>query len=60
MVSKRVINWIADAEAHPPYLKGSGFDIFGRPNDPLVTSEGWRNLQNLGISEGCVLHVFMA
>lgn len=52
IVSKQVIDWIANAETQLPYLKGSGYDAFGSPNDPLVTSEGWRRLQDLGIEQG--------
>lgn len=33
---------------------GSGRDAFGRRTDELVTSEGWRNLQKMGLKEGYV------
>ncbi|OCK85018.1 hypothetical protein K432DRAFT_378069 [Lepidopterella palustris CBS 459.81] len=42
----------ASAELHPPYLRA--FDTWGRPSNTLVTSEGWRKLQDLGIREGIV------
>lgn len=34
---------------------GSGRDAFGRRTDELVTGEGWRNLQTMGLKEGRVL-----
>lgn len=45
---------MADAEKNTPYLKP--LTTFGTENtqDPLVTSEGWRVLQDTGIKEGIV------
>ncbi|KAL9614590.1 MAG: hypothetical protein Q9167_000959 [Letrouitia subvulpina] len=48
----RVLRWIADAEAHPPTV--NCWDVWGKREDELVTSEGWRKLQEMGISEGIV------
>jgi alkylation response protein AidB-like acyl-CoA dehydrogenase len=47
-----VLAWTADAERNVPYVKA--FDTWGRSVSTLVTSEGWRNLQDLGIKEGVV------
>lgn len=54
VLSKRIIGYIADAERNTPYLKP--LTSFGVENkdDPLVTSEGWRQLQETGIREGIV------
>jgi hypothetical protein len=43
---------VADAEKHVPYLKT--WDTFGKRKDELVTTEGWRKLQEIGIQEGMV------
>jgi hypothetical protein len=47
---------IVDAERHPPYVNGDGYTAFGAPQDAnaLVTSAGWRYLQDFGIREGVV------
>ncbi|KAK4499985.1 hypothetical protein PRZ48_008171 [Zasmidium cellare] len=47
-----VLAWNADAERNTPYVWT--WDSWGKRIDQLVTSEGWRELQNLGISEGIV------
>ena len=52
VLEQKVLDWTADAEAHPPRLEA--WDIWGKRQDRLITSEGWRNLQALGISEGIV------
>ena len=52
VLSKQVLHWVADAEKNPPYLRT--WDTWGKRRDELVTSEGWRNLQDLGIAEGMV------
>ena len=52
VLQPKVLEWVADAEAHPPTVHS--WDVWGRRKDKLVTSEGWRNLQKLGISEGMV------
>ncbi|KAG9235445.1 putative acyl-CoA dehydrogenase [Amylocarpus encephaloides] len=54
VVSKKVFDWVSDAERNTPYLRGSGRDSFGRKTDELATSEGWRNLQDMGFKEGIV------
>ncbi len=52
VLTPKVTTWINDAERNPPYLKS--WDSWGRRRDVLVTSEGWRNLQALGIESGIV------
>lgn len=52
VLSKQVLHWIADAEKNPPYLRT--WDTWGKRRDELVTSEGWRCLQDIGIEEGMV------
>ena len=52
VLSPQVLTWTGDAERNVPYLRT--WDSLGRRKDELVTSEGWRNLQDLGISEGIV------
>ncbi|KAH8685692.1 acyl-CoA dehydrogenase [Tricladium varicosporioides] len=54
VLSRKVFDWVSDAERNTLYLKGSGRDSFGRKTDELVTSEGWRNLQEMGLKEGIV------
>lgn len=52
VLSKRIFEWVTDAERNVPYLKGGGRDAFGRRTSELVASEGWKNLQNFGIKNG--------
>ncbi|KAI9821114.1 MAG: hypothetical protein M1827_003848 [Pycnora praestabilis] len=52
VLSQKVLKWVADAEKNTPYLRT--WDTWGRRKDELVTSEGWRKLQDMGISEGMV------
>lgn len=52
VISPRVLSWVLDAERNTPYVKT--FDSWGRRRDELITSEGWRQLQALGIAEGMV------
>ncbi|KAL2048528.1 hypothetical protein N7G274_000440 [Stereocaulon virgatum] len=52
VLQQNTLNWLADAETHQPRLET--WDVWGQRQDQLVTSEGWRNLQGLGISEGIV------
>jgi len=52
VISPQVLNWVLDAERNTPYVKT--FDSWGRRRDELITTEGWRELQALGISEGMV------
>ncbi|KAG0646083.1 Acyl-dehydrogenase family member 11 [Hyphodiscus hymeniophilus] len=54
VISQKVFNLVSDAERNVPYVRGSGRDAFGRRTDELVTSEGWRNLQSIGLKEGIV------
>jgi hypothetical protein len=52
VLSKRILNWVTDAERNIPYVRGGGRDAFGRKTSELVVSEGWRELQNFGIENG--------
>ncbi|CEI67135.1 hypothetical protein FVEN_g11023 [Fusarium venenatum] len=54
VLSDEVFTWITDAERNKPYLTGSGRDVFGQWKGDLVTGEGWRGLQNFGLSRGFV------
>lgn len=50
VISQQVLDWVTDAEMHPPYLRR--YDMWGEAKDGLITSEGWKNLWQYGISEG--------
>ncbi|EFQ99761.1 aidB protein [Nannizzia gypsea CBS 118893] len=54
VISKPVLDYAAEAERNQPYLKP--LSTFGIENkqDSLVTSEGWRALQDINIREGLV------
>ena len=52
VLSKPILDLVAHAEHHPPYLKP--FTAWSRRKDELVTSEGWRRLSALGQEEGMV------
>lgn len=52
ILSKRIFDWVTDAERNLPYLRGGGRDAFGRRTSELVVSEGWRNLQDFSIKNG--------
>ena len=52
VLSKEVLDLVADAEKNLPYLKT--WDSWGRRRDELITSEGWRKLSALGIQDGMV------
>ncbi|KAM5352397.1 hypothetical protein ACJ41O_005120 [Fusarium nematophilum] len=54
VLSDQVFAWITDAEQNKPHLKGSGRDVFGQWRGDLVTGEGWRGLQDFGLSHGFV------
>jgi alkylation response protein AidB-like acyl-CoA dehydrogenase len=55
ILSKEVMEYIVNAEHDLPYVSGSGFTSFGHPNgDSLVTSWGWRALQDIGFEERIV------
>ncbi|OAA76976.1 acyl-CoA dehydrogenase [Akanthomyces lecanii RCEF 1005] len=54
VLSDQVFTWVSDAYRNLPYLKGSGRSSFGHHTGELVTGEGWRELQNMGISKGIV------
>ncbi|KAF2093781.1 acyl-CoA dehydrogenase/oxidase C-terminal [Rhizodiscina lignyota] len=50
VLNPSIFRLIENAEKHEPYIRT--FDSFGRRIDELVTSEGWRGLQEIGIREG--------
>jgi hypothetical protein len=52
VLSTEVKNWTAEAERNPPFLQS--FDSWGKRQNKLVTSEGWKRLQDMGIKEGIV------
>jgi hypothetical protein len=54
VLSKQTLDWVIDSEKNVPYLKGSGRDAFGKRTSELVVGEGWRKLQEYGISQGYV------
>ncbi|TPX18059.1 uncharacterized protein E0L32_011878 [Thyridium curvatum] len=56
VIAPQIFNYITDAERNLPYLRGSGRDAFGRPASELVTSEGWRKLQEFGFEHGIVAY----
>ena len=52
VLSPKILRHMASAEHDPPHVQH--FDTFGRRVDNLITSEGWRGLQEFGIAEGMV------
>ncbi len=55
VITPQIYDWIANAEHDLPYIAGSGFTAFGNPSpNSLVTSDGWKQLQNFGLKEGIV------
>ncbi|CAH0015985.1 unnamed protein product [Clonostachys rhizophaga] len=54
VIADQIFRWISDAERNPPFLRGSGRDVFGQWTGELVTGEGWRQLQDFGIKKGFV------
>lgn len=52
VVTPEIQAYMLSAENTPPYVQQ--FSTFGRRVDKLITSEGWRGLQNWGIKEGMV------
>jgi hypothetical protein len=52
VLSDQAFNWVTDAETNQPYLRGNGRDVFGRPKTELITTEGWRQLQDFGFKKG--------
>lgn len=52
VLSDQVFAWVTDAYRNLPYLKGAGRSSFGHATGELVTGEGWRELQKMGISRG--------
>lgn len=54
VLADHIFAWITDAERNKPYVRGSGRGVFGRRAGELVTTEGWRELQNFAIAKGQV------
>ncbi|KAH0599908.1 hypothetical protein MHUMG1_02698 [Metarhizium humberi] len=54
VISDQIFTWVTDSEHNKPYLKGSGRDAFGKWKGELITGEGWRSLQDFGLSKGMV------
>lgn len=50
VVSRKILDWVADAERNLPSV--SHWDSWGAKKDELITSEGWKRLWHMGISEG--------
>ncbi|KAK3995139.1 hypothetical protein QBC44DRAFT_34041 [Cladorrhinum sp. PSN332] len=54
VLTQQIFDWVTDAERNQPYLRGSGRDSFGKPKSELIVTEGWRKLQDFGISKGVI------
>lgn len=52
VLKPNIFRWLADAEVHLPTVQT--WDSWGKRKDELLTSEGWRKLQEIGIAEGMV------
>lgn len=54
-LDKETLAHVVNAEHDLPYVSGTGFTSFGHPNgEALVTSSGWKALQDIGIRERIV------
>jgi len=49
VISEQVMEWIADTERVAPHVKH--WDAYGEKKDELVTTQGWKYLWQLGISQ---------
>lgn len=56
-ISQQAMNWVADAERCPPQVQH--WDSWGDKKDELVTSQGWKSLWRLGISERYVTENYL-
>lgn len=55
VIDPKTLALLANTEHDLPYIKGTGFSSFGHPvPDALVTSPGWKELQDIGIPNGIV------
>lgn len=52
VLDRETLGLVLDAERNLPYVKS--WDTWGKRRDELITSQGWQNLQRLGIEEGIV------
>lgn len=52
VLGPEVLSLVKDAEYNPPRLET--WDTFGQRKDELITSNGWQQLQAIGIREGIV------
>lgn len=56
VLTPEILNHVTNAEKNPPYIDGDGYNSFGVPKDSaaLVTSPGWKALQDFGLENGVV------
>ncbi|KAK4168095.1 acyl-CoA dehydrogenase/oxidase [Cladorrhinum sp. PSN259] len=54
VLTQQIFDWVTDAEHNQPYIRGHGRDSFGKPKSELIVTEGWRKLQEFGLSKGFV------
>ena len=54
VLTEPVLSYMSDCERNPPFVQQ--LTVFGTENkvNPLITSEGWRKLQEISIQEGLV------
>ena len=52
VLTDQIFALVTDAERNQPYVRGSGRDVFGQRAGELICTEGWRELQNFGITKG--------
>ncbi|OQV08721.1 Acyl-CoA dehydrogenase, middle domain-containing protein [Cladophialophora immunda] len=52
VLSRQTLGWVLEAERNLPYVKT--WDTWGKRRDELITSDGWKNLQRMGIEAGIV------
>ncbi|KEF57349.1 uncharacterized protein A1O9_05266 [Exophiala aquamarina CBS 119918] len=52
VLSRQTLGWVLEAERNLPYVKS--WDTWGKRRDELITSDGWKNLQRMGIEAGIV------
>ena len=52
VLTRQTLGWVLEAERNLPYVKA--WDTWGKRRDELITSDGWKNLQRMGIEAGIV------
>lgn len=56
VLEREIWGHVVNAERDLPYITGSGYTAFGHAiGDSLVTSPGWKALQDIGIAEGQIV-----